>query len=118
VKRTFSTLLVGAALVSMFAPRKRAPAKAPAQPPSRPEPAPQRRLYALVQTRPEVLVLAVSAHADELCKEMQELNETWNHRDLRDERHVYAIQAAPVLHRTIPVPPQPARSRTVAVRGA
>ena len=64
-----------------------------------PEPArPPRRMWALVQTKPEALVLAVSASRAELERELSELNETWNHWELRVERQRYAIQPAPVLY--------------------
>jgi hypothetical protein len=55
-------------------------------------------MWALVQFSPEVIVLAVSPSRAELERELAELNETWNHWELRTERQRYAIQAAPVLY--------------------
>lgn len=66
-----------------------------------PKPQPARapkRMWALVQFSPEVIVLAVSPSRAELERELAELNETWNHWELRTERQRYAIQAAPVLY--------------------
>lgn len=66
-----------------------------------PRPLPARapkRMWALVQFSPEVIVLAVSPSRAELERELAELNETWNHWELRTERQRYAIQAAPVLY--------------------
>ncbi len=62
-----------------------------------PNPPPPSRLYALVQTRPSVVVLAVSGSRNDLVGEMHELNETWNHWDIRTERYSYEIQPASVL---------------------
>ncbi|HEY8579391.1 MAG TPA: hypothetical protein VIL72_05855, partial [Beijerinckiaceae bacterium] len=76
-------------------------AEARAEPPveTRQEAArPPRRMWALVQTKPETLVLAVSASRAELERELAELNETWNHWELRVERQRYAIQPAPILY--------------------
>lgn len=58
------------------------------------------RMLALVQTKPHTLVLAVSESRDELERELQELNETWNHWQIRSERQRYEIQPAPVLRRS------------------
>lgn len=133
-----SVLLVGAAALSLFIPRRwRARGSvAPAEPaaalpapvaetqpavvdkqaasPPAPEPArPPRRMWALVQTRPEALILAVSASRAELERELSELNETWNHWELRVERQRYAIQPAPVLYAAQDAAPTAgARART------
>ena len=119
-----SVLFLGAAALSLFIPRQWrarvgvAPAAEPSAalpapvaettpspvekqgaPHVAPEPArPPRRMWALVQTRPEALILAVSASRAELERELSELNETWNHWELRVERQRYAIQPAPVLY--------------------
>ena len=61
-------------------------------------------MWALVQVRPEAQVLAISASRAELERELAEINETWNHWELRGERQRYAIQPAPVL---FPAPPEP-----------
>ena len=58
---------------------------------------PRKRLWALVQTKPAALVLAVSDSREFLEAEARELNETWNHRELRTERHVYEIQPVALL---------------------
>ena len=103
-------LLMGAAALSLLFPRsRRAPAQgsqtleAPQADSSarapRPEPArAPKRMWALVQFSPEVIVLAISPSRAELERELAELNETWNHWELRTERQRYAIQAAPVLY--------------------
>ena len=62
----------------------------------RADPSP-RVVFALVQTRPHVVVLAVSPSEDELIKEMNELNSTWNHWNLRTEGHRYEVQRVPIL---------------------
>jgi hypothetical protein len=64
--------------------------------------APALRLLALVQVRPTCQVLAISESREELELEMLELNETWNHWQLRTERQRYEIQVAPVLRRIAP----------------
>ena len=56
-----------------------------------------RPLFALVQTRPQALVLAVSDSRVDLEAEMAELNETWNRQDLRIECHHYEIQQVCLL---------------------
>jgi hypothetical protein len=106
-------LLMGAAALSLLFPRLgRSRAQAPDQPlrdvpqaaeAAAPAPRPQaarapKRMWALVQFSPEVIVLAVSSSRAELERELAELNETWNHWELRTERQRYAIQAAPVLY--------------------
>lgn len=110
MKTNVGALLFGAAILSLFVPKRRRKARV--------EPAPARearRLYALVQTRPRVVVLAVSANLEELEREVVELNETWNHWALRVERRCFEIQTAPVLASTRA--PAAARSRAVASRG-
>ena len=57
----------------------------------------RRRLYALVQTKPRVVVLAISDSREDLEAEVAELNETWNHWDLRTERQRYDIQPVCML---------------------
>ena len=91
--RRFELFSFAATIRSLF----RAPAAAPGQPPA-PKPAEQRkRLYALVQTRPHVVVLAVSDSQSDLETELRELDDTWNHADLRTERHRYEIQTVCLL---------------------
>jgi hypothetical protein len=86
--------IFGAALGSFFA-RLAKPRRAPnRRPHAMPPPS---VLFALVQTRPHVVVLAISAAEDELVKEMNELNSTWNHWDLRKEGRRYEVQRVPVL---------------------
>ncbi|MDB5568939.1 MAG: hypothetical protein JWN93_122, partial [Hyphomicrobiales bacterium] len=80
----------------------------PAQPALEPA-RPPRRMWALVQLRPDTAVLALSASRAELERELAELNETWNHWELRVERQRYAIQAAPVLYAGIGEPNAPVR---------
>ena len=88
--RPLGALLFGAAVLSVLLPnRAKAPAMAPLNPP---QPLPEQRrgpLFALVQTKPHVVVLAVS---DSRAQLETELNATWNHWDLRSERHRYEIQ--------------------------
>lgn len=110
-------LLMGAAALSLLFPRlgrnvaqspelqraSSAPQLAPQAGASVAAPRPQparapKRMWALVQFSPEVIVLAVSPSRAELERELAELNETWNHWELRTERQRYAIQAAPVLY--------------------
>jgi hypothetical protein len=94
------------ALLSRRARREERPVElappAPAAPPRAP-----RRMWALVQTKPEVMVLAISFSRTELERELAEINETWNHWELRSETQRYAIQPAPVL---FPVEPEPGAS--------
>ena len=107
VKRGFGIFAVGAALGSLLAklgkPRRLPMRRRP--PPTTPSP---RVVFALVQTRPHVVVLAVSATEDELIKEMNELNSTWNHWNLRTEGHRYAVQRVPVLVDVPEIAPAPA----------
>ena len=94
MKNHFGALLFGAAVLSLFVPKRRQTKQI--QPLEQPPETP-RRLYALVQTRPNVIILALSAKIEDLEREVQELNETWNHWALRSERRRYEIQAAPIL---------------------
>jgi hypothetical protein len=105
--RGIGALFLGAAVMSIFVPAPRGAEARPVRiaPPrstgGRPamEPAPVARMLALVQTRPFTQVLAISESREELEREMQELNETWNDWRIRSERQRYEIQPAPVLRR-------------------
>ena len=90
--KRFGAFLLGAAFLSFLLPSKAEPRRVPA--PRAPE---RKRLYALVQVKPTAIVLAVSDSRADLEAEMQELNETWNHWDLRSERHRYEIQSVCLL---------------------
>lgn len=90
----------GATLASLFAKFSR-PRGEPPRLPSPPAPTPG-ALFALVQTKPHVVVLAISPSQDELLKEVTELNASWNHWDLRTERHRYEVQRVPILVRVPP----------------
>jgi len=106
--------IFGAALASLFAKfakTRGTPARLPSPPPA-PSPV---ALYALVQTKPHVVVLAISPSEDELLKEVSELNASWNHWDLRTERHRYEVQRVPILVR-VPPATAPAVGRVVANR--
>ena len=86
---------LGAAIRAIFASRRTALAQTAKLPePSR---ASRKRLWALVQTKPAPLVLLVSDSREDLEAEAHELNATWNHRDLRSERHNYEIQPVALL---------------------
>ncbi|MDB5596915.1 MAG: hypothetical protein JWM36_3876 [Hyphomicrobiales bacterium] len=112
--RGIGALFLGAAVMSLFVPASRRSLtretrRSEPQPemndPAREEAAyPPARLLALVQTRPQCLVLAISESREELEREMQELNDTWNHWQIRNERQGYEIQPAPVLRRTVEPP--------------
>lgn len=105
--RKAGVFFLGAAALSMLLPRRARRNEAPAAPTRAETPAPARpprRMWALVQTRPEVVVLAVSSTRAELERELAELNETWNHWELRTEAQRYVIQPAPVL---FPAEPEP-----------
>lgn len=93
--------IFGAALASLFAKRagKRRTPKRPRRAPPAASPA---VFFALVQTKPHVVVLAISTSEIELLKEVSELNASWNHWDLRTERHRYEVQRVPIL---VKVPP-------------
>ncbi|MDP2357686.1 MAG: hypothetical protein Q8M31_16705 [Beijerinckiaceae bacterium] len=105
--RKAGVFFLGAAALSLLFPGRKAATEpaAPAPSQKRPHAARQpRRMWALVQVRPDVQVLAVSASRAELERELAELNLTWNHCELREERQRYIIQASPVL---FPTPPEP-----------
>jgi hypothetical protein len=105
--RKAGVFFLGAAMLSLLFPGRRKGAAAPVSPDPKPKASaaqPPRRAWALVQVRPEVQVLAVSNSRAELERELAEINETWNHWELRNERQRYVIQAAPVL---FPQPPEP-----------
>ena len=113
--RAIGALFLGAAVVSILMKSPRRAERRPAQARpigSRPvdEPAPAARMLALVQTRPFTQVLAISESREELEREMQELNETWNDWRIRAERQRYEIQPAPVLRRVA----EPTPGRRVA----
>ncbi len=113
--RKAGVFFIGAAALSLLFPRRRqaVPEKVAAEP-APPAPArPPRRMWALVQVRPEAQVLAISASRAELERELAEINETWNHWELRGERQRYAIQPAPVL---FPAPPEPGAPAPMAGR--
>ena len=93
--KRFGAFLLGAALLSALIPKRAKQQPAPQPGPAR-KPA-SRPLFALVQTRPQALVLAVSDSQADLEAEMAELNETWNLRDLRIECHHYEIQQVCLL---------------------
>ncbi len=93
--KRFGAFLMGAALVSALIPKKSKKVVEPA-PPSRPKPT-SRPFYALVQTAPQALVLAISDSPSDLEAEMVELNETWNRSDLRTQQHGYEIQRVCLL---------------------
>ena len=115
-RRKGGVFLLGAAVLSMLLPgrarRQERPVEtapvetAPVAPAAAPPRAP-RRMWALVQTDPAVMVLAVSASRAELERELAEINETWNHWELRSETRRYAIQPAPVLFPAQPEPGAP-----------
>ena len=95
--RPLGALLFGAAVLSVLLPNRPKPAARTSIVPPAPEPEQRKQLFALVQTKPHVVVLAVSDSRAQLATELQELNATWNHWDLRVERHRYEIQAVTQL---------------------
>jgi hypothetical protein len=103
-------LIFGAALGSLVA-RLVKPRYASSQRQGRPATPSPRVVFALVQTKPHVVVLAVSRSEEELIKEMNELNSTWNHWNLRAQDCCYQVQPVPVL---VEVPPTAPAMRTVA----
>jgi hypothetical protein len=118
--RGIGALFLGAAVMSLFVPAGRAQqARDLRDAASCPDDivdsdaetaaAPPARLLALVQTRPRCQVLAISESREELERELVELNETWNHWQLRSERQRYEIQPAPVLRRAAEPPVRKAR---------
>jgi hypothetical protein len=104
--RGIGALFLGAAVMSIFVPAPRGVEVRPARAvrtkdgaASEAAEAAPARMLALVQTRPITQVLAISESREELERELQELNETWNDWRLRTERQRYEIQPAPVLRR-------------------
>ncbi len=93
--KRFGAFLLGAALISALIPKKSRQVDAPAPAPRR-KPA-SKPLFALVQTGPRAIVLAISDSRVDLEAEMAELNATWNLQDLRDEPHGYEIQQVCLL---------------------
>jgi hypothetical protein len=97
VPKRFGAFLLGAALISALIPKKSMRSPAPAPPPRPVRKLAQKPLYALVQTQPHALVLAISDSRADLEAEMGELNETWNLQDLRTEPHSYEVQPVCLL---------------------
>jgi hypothetical protein len=102
----FELFTLAATIRSLF----RSPAPVP-EPAPAPKAAEQRKLlYALVQTRPHVVVLAVSDSRPDLEAELGELEVTWNHFELRAARHRFEIQTVCLLQTArdpvMGVPPQ------------
>ncbi len=111
-RRKGGVFLLGAAVLSMLLPgrarRQERPVETAPVAPAAAPPRASRRMWALVQTDPAVMILAVSASRAELERELAEINETWNHWELRSETRRYAIQPAPVLFPAQPEPGAPA----------
>ena len=119
--RGIGALFLGAAVMSLFVPAGRAqqsrdlrdaagcPEEDFIDSANETAAAPPARLLALVQTRPQCQILAISESREELERELVELNETWNHWQLRSERQRYEIQPAPVLRRAAEPPVRKAR---------
>lgn len=95
--KRFGALLLGAAFFSFFLPGRKAASPAASAPESGTKAQTRKRLWALVQVKPHVVVLAVSDSREDLEAEVAELNETWNHWDLRTERQRYDIQPVCML---------------------
>jgi hypothetical protein len=114
MKLGMGALFMGAAIMSLFASGKGGATRSRKEKLNRQQK--PSRMLVLVQTRPQVLVLAASESREELERELQELNETWNHWEIRTERQRYEIQPAPVLQ---PVSdPAPRRARLSLPRAA
>ena len=114
MKLGMGALFLGAAVMSLFASGKGGATRSrKARIDRQQQPS---RMLVLVQTRPQALVLAASESREELERELQELNETWNHWELRTERQRYEIQPAPVLQPA--GDPAPGRARTGLPRAA
>jgi hypothetical protein len=93
--KRFGGFLLGVGLLSALIPKT---SKKASQPKPSPAPKPASRpFYALVQTAPQALVLAISDSPSDLETEMAELNETWNRSDLRKQSHSYEIQRVCLL---------------------
>lgn len=97
----------GATLVSLFAKFAKSRGEPARLPPPAPSPG---ALFALVQTKPHVVVLAISPSQEELLKEVTELNASWNHWDLRTQNHRYEVQRVPILVRVPPATAPAVRS--------
>ena len=96
--KRFGAFLLGAALISALIPKTSRQSKKAVRPAPAPRPKPTSRpFYALVQTAPQALVLAISDSPSDLETEMFELNETWNRSDLRVKQHKYEIQRVCLL---------------------
>ena len=93
--KRFGAFLFGAALISALIPKKAKKAAEPAR--ASKSKLASRPFYALVQTAPHALVLAISDSPSDLEAEMVELNETWNRSDLRTQPHSYEIQRVCLL---------------------
>jgi hypothetical protein len=104
-----SMFTFGATLASLFAKFAKSRGGSAPQPSPPPAPSPG-ALFALVQTKPHVVVLAISSSQDELLKEVTELNASWNHWDLRTESHRYEVQRVPILVRVPPATAPAVRS--------
>ena len=91
--KRFGGFLLGVGLISALLPKTSKKAAGPAPGPR----ATSRPFYALVQTAPQALVLAISDSPADLEAEMAELNETWNRSDLRERSHSYEIQRVCLL---------------------
>ena len=93
--KRFGAFLLGLGLISALIPKI---CKKGSEPGPAPGPKPTSRpFYALVQTAPQALVLAISDSPADLEAEMAELNETWNRSDLRERSHSYEIQRVCLL---------------------
>ena len=93
--KRFGAFLLGVGLMSSLIPKASRKASAPGPAPG-PKPT-SRPFYALVQTAPQALVLAISDSPADLEAELAELNETWNRSDLREQSHSYEIQRVCLL---------------------
>ena len=93
--KRFGAFLLGAALLSALFPKKPQPAAAPEARPSRKSM--QKPLYALVQTHPQALVLAISDSPCDLEKEMEELKATLDGPNSDARGHSFEIQPACLL---------------------
>lgn len=94
--KRYGILFIGAAVLSILLPGRRTSAPVLQTEPKVRQPV-HKRLWALVQVRPQIRVLAVSHSRDDLEAELVELNATWNRSDLRVERQSYEIHATSLL---------------------